>query len=134
MSKRADEILYGLFYDTLRSVGMVFNPQQAEQLRSRSEKLAKQFERMIRVISVSVVDQLQKATLSGFEKTDKKFQDQEEKFKLLKEALTMFNELNTKVNLVDGKVEALAQQMREDALIRSRSSERPPLDFVSKDR
>lgn len=134
MSRKTDEIIYGMFHDILKASGIVLNPQQGEMLRAKSEKLANQFESMIRVISVSVAEQLQKATLIAFEKTDKKFTEIGERVDTLpteSDVLEQFNILNKRVLILEEKV--MREEARKDDSTRSRRDQRAPNYSVSKD-
>lgn len=99
MSKPLNEIIFGMFYDLAKVIGVNLNPDQNEKLRIKTDQLGKKFEQMIKDTTVSVGQQLQKATVKGFttageeiDKVDTKVKELEECISFLQEQLTEMSE------------------------------------------
>ncbi len=99
MSKPLNEIMFGMFYDLAKVIGVNLNPDQNEKLRIKTDQLGKKFEQMIKDTTISVGQQLQKATVKGFttageeiDKVDDKVKELEECISFLQEQLTEMSE------------------------------------------
>lgn len=99
MSKPLNEIMFGMFYDLAKVIGVNLNPDQNEKLRIKTDQLGKKFEQMIKDTTVAVGQQLQKATVKGFttageeiDKVDAKVKELEECTSFLQEQLTEMSE------------------------------------------
>ena len=98
MSKPLPEVLFGMFYDLAKVIGVNLNPDQNERLRAKTDGLGKKFEQMIRDTTVTVAQQLQKATETGFNRADEKFAAANKKVKELEGCISFLQEQLTEMS------------------------------------
>ncbi len=99
MSRPSEEVLFSLFYDLFRSVGVVPSPQQTDMLRKRSEGLSNFLQKMSEGNAMAFSTQLQEATRKGFLKAD-------EKFRLMNDRV---EEINNCISLLSGQLTEISQ-------------------------
>ena len=131
MSKPLPEILFGMFYDLAKVIGVNLNPDQNERLRIKTDQLAKKFEQLIRDTTVTVAKQLQNATESGFNKADEKFAEVRETLKEIETCTSFLQEQLTEISETFSNVlqtvrnEAESQQTGSSAPEASEPSQTP---------
>lgn len=92
--KPMNEVLYGLFYDVVRSMGLNPNPNQSENLRIRCDLLSAHMETMAIKVTGRYISKLQDRVERSFNIIESKFEAQNVLLESMKDRLAFLDALS----------------------------------------